>query len=344
MEDFDEKTKQAIAKALGESKSEEGEGTPVEKSVTLPAGGDQNVGTAIEKALTTNPATTGDVLIPDVYDQGIRDFVETNSPIYNALPKEEWADSVYRYREQNGLPVATVYAEMADVPAASNSTYAERFLAMKNIWVRGEISGQELLATRGLVNIYTRELRNSALAIIQKIEDLTVVGDESVNPNEFSGLLKQITNKIYVDSTANGTGTDTALTLAMLDLLLDSPEGGTPDILILSRSMRRKINSLMQAQVRYVIAEDISLNAGVRVPSFNGVPLVSSRGTIAALNNKIIAVERQFVGFKIQKPIGVNELAKVRDSVDYFVNTYMTLAVEGAARHHAVLVGADDAI
>ena len=115
-------------------------------------------------------------------------------------------------------------------------------------------------------------------------------------------------------------------------------------MLITTRAMRRKVNALMQAQVRYVVERDIELNAGVRVPTFNGVPIISSRGTIAALNNKIIAVERRYAGYKIQKPITMVPLAKTKDSENYFVHTYMTFVVEGAARHHAILQGASSTI
>jgi HK97 family phage major capsid protein len=343
--EFNQSTEDAISLALKKqfNPAPEGEGIVVEKQVTT--GSEQgNVQEVIKAALTTNPATTGDVLISDVYDEGIREFVETASPVYNILPKQNWRDGVYRYRETNGLPTAAVYAEMAALPTPSHSTWAESFAVMKNIWVHGEISGQEIASANVIPDVYAREIRNSALAIIQKIEDMTIVGDESGNANEFSGLLKQITTYLYEDSLGTGLGTAAPLTLALLDLLIDSPVGDSPNVLIMNRAMRRKINSLMQAQVRYVVANDITLSGGVNIPTFNGVPMVTTRGSIAALNDKIIAVSRDFVGYKIQKPIGVSQVAKLADSERFFVNTYMTFVVEGAARYHAVMAGLSTAI
>jgi hypothetical protein len=43
-------------------------------------------------------------------------------------------------------------------------------------------------------------------------------------------------------------------------------------------------------------------------------------------------------------PFTYEELAKTRDSVDYFIKTYMAIVVEGAARHHAKMINVSSTI
>jgi hypothetical protein len=290
-------------------------------------------GGEIRKALDTSGGTTGAVLVPEVIDAGVRMFVETRSPIWNIIRKFSFDGYAFAYREQNGLPVASFGAELGALPAAQNSTYVERSVPIKSIYIRGEISGQLIEASRSLLNVVEREINNSALGMVRTLEQKIIAGDSSSAPNEFDGLNKWITTTLNVDTVGNGTGTDQELSLAFLDQLIDLPAGGPPTHLIMSKAMRRKLWSVLQPQVRYM--DTTTVAGGFQVPTYGGLPIIDlfDNGTILA--DTILAPDMDLVYMPILKPLTYEELAHTRDSIDYFLKMYLTVVVEGAARYHA---------
>src|SRR5690349_21821158 len=136
----------------------------------------------IEKALDTSVGTTGNVLVPEVVEEGIRMFVETSSPLWNTIRKVQGEGAGWAYREQNGLPSASWGTELGALPAAQSGTYAERFIPFKTIYIRGEISGQMIEASRTLLNILSREIDNSTRGMIRTLELAILAGDSSSNP------------------------------------------------------------------------------------------------------------------------------------------------------------------
>ena len=300
-------------------------------------------GLDIRKALDTSAGTTGAVLVPEVIDAGIRMFVETRSPLWNIIRKFQFDGYAYAYREQNGLPVASFGAELGALPAAQNATYVERSVPIKSIYIRGELSGQLIEASRSFVNILEREIENSAMGMVRTLEQKLIAGDSGVNPNEFDGLAKWIT--ITVDGTDTGgatAGADGPLSLALLDQLMDAPPGGPPTHLIMSLAMRRKLWSILQPQVRYM--DSVEVAGGFRVPTYGGIPIIEMFDNAAILADTVLAPDMRLVYMPVLKPLTYEELAHTRDSIDYFLKMYLTVVVEGAARHHAKLIDVNPAI
>ena len=269
----------------------------------------------IRKALDTQAGSTGAVLVPEVIDAGIRMFVETRSPLWNIIRKFSVDSYAYAYREQNGLPVASFGAELGALPAAQNATYVERAVPIKSIYIRGELSGQIIEASRSFVNVLEREIENSAMGMVRTLEQKIVAGDTVGFPNEFDGLAKWIT--ITVDGTDTGGatgGADGPLSLALLDQLIDAPAGGPPTHLIMSFAMRRKLWSILQPQVRYM--DTVEVQGGFKVPSYGGLPIVElfDNGTILA--DTVLAPDMRLVYMPILKDLTYEELAHTRDSID----------------------------
>jgi hypothetical protein len=291
----------------------------------------------IRKALDTSSGTTGAVLVPEVIDAGIRMFVETRSPLWNIIRKFEFDGYAFAYREQNGLPVASFGAELGALPAAQNATYVERSVPIKSIYIRGELSGQIMEASKTLVNILQREIENSAMGMVRTLEQKLIAGDSVASPNEFDGIAKWITTTVDGTDTGGATGgADGPLSLALLDQLLHAPPGGEPTHLIMSMAMQRKLWSILQPQVRYM--DSVTVPGGFTVPTYGGLPIIAlfDNGTILA--DTILAPDMRLVYMPILKPLTYEELAHTRDSLDYFLKMYLTLVVEGAARHHAKLI------
>jgi hypothetical protein len=297
----------------------------------------------IRKALDTSAGTTGAVLVPEVIDAGIRMFVETRSPLWNIIRKFPFDGYAFAYREQNGLPVASFGAELGALPAAQNATYIDRSVPIKSIYIRGELSGQIIEASRSLVPILEREIENSAMGMVRTLEQKLIAGDSVAFPNEFDGLAKWITTTIDATDTGGATGgADGPLSLALLDQLMDAAPGGQPTHLIMSQAMRRKLWSILQPQVRYM--DTTTVAGGFTVPTYGGLPIIDLFDNGAILGDKILAPDMRLVYMPILKPLTYEELAHTRDSIDYFLKMYLTLVVEGAARHHAKLIDVSSTI
>ena len=298
----------------------------------------------IRKALDTQAGSTGQVLVPEVIDEGIRMFVESRSPLWNITRKFDFDGYAYAYREQNGLPVASFGAELGALPAAQNATYIERVVPIKSIYIRGELSGQVIEATRSLLNVVEREIENSAMGMVRTLEQKIISGDSVAFPNEFDGLAKWITTTVDGTDTGGATGgADGPLSLALIDMLLDAPPGGEPTHLIMSKAMRRKLWSILQPQVRYM--DSVEVEGGFRVPTYGGLPIIDlfdHAGTVLA--DTVLAPDMRLVYLPILTPLTYEELAHTRDSLDYFLKMYLTLVVEGAARHHAKLIDVSSTI
>jgi hypothetical protein len=107
--------------------------------------------------------------------------------------------------------------------------------------------------------------------------------------------------------------------------------------LIMSKAMRRKLWSILQPQVRYM--DSVEIEGGFRVPTYGGLPIIDlfdHAGTVLA--DTVLAPDMRLVYMPILTPLTYEELAHTRDSLDYFLKMYLTLVVEGAARHHAKLI------
>jgi len=297
----------------------------------------------IQKALDTSAGTTGGVLVPEVVDAGIRMFVETRSPLWNIIRKFRFDGYAYAWREQNGLPVASFGAELGALPAAQNATYVDRSTPIKSIYIRGELSGQIIEASRTLVNVLEREIENSAMGMVRTLEQKLIAGDSGVSPNEFDGLAKWITTTVDGTDTGGATGgADGPLSLALLDRLIDAAPAGEPTHLIMSKAMRRKLWSILQPQVRYMDTTEIE--GGFKVPTYGGLPIIDLFDNAAILADTILAPDMRLVYMPILKELTYEELAHTRDSIDYYLKMYLTLVVEGTARHHAKLVDVSSAI
>ncbi len=86
-----------------------------------------------------------------------------------------------------------------------------------------------------------------AKAVRDKFEETLIYGDAATNPKQFDGLIELIDTATASNQVVAMGATGATLTLAKLDELIDAVTGGKPDILLMSRRSRRKINALVRA-------------------------------------------------------------------------------------------------
>jgi HK97 family phage major capsid protein len=281
----------------------------------------------LRKALNT-ASGTGSNLIPEVVSEGLRRFVEFRSPLYTLVPKRDWPTNTYIFRSQTALPSASFKADGATLDAADNATYAKPTVAMKYIYARGEVTGPMQAAAGSLFDAMQLEIEAHADALVREIELTLIGGDSGVTAAEFDGFTTQITQEHDAASTA--------LSLSHLDTALDVP-ADYPSHIIMSRAMGRKLWSLLQAQQRFV--DRVEVEGGFRLPAYNDLPIIRvDNDADTDLATTILMPDMRWVTFAINQHITYEPLAKTKDSDDFMLKMYCTLAVEGAARYHVKMV------
>ena len=90
-------------------------------------------------------------------------------------------------------------------------------------------------------------------------------GDSVTEPREFDGVNKRITGTQLIDAGSGGA----TLTLAMVDELIDAIPGGA-NMLLLNRTLRRKITALAASTQAVVMTQD---QLGRPMTTYAGVPL-----------------------------------------------------------------------
>lgn len=294
-------------------------------------------------ASTTPPGYgAGDMsfLIKDQVEAGIREYFEKRTPLWNQFRKENATSDAIVFKEQDNVPLASFGAELAALPQPNHAEYSERAVTMKSLYTRGELSGQLIAASsKSYVDAYEREIRNHLMGMIHTIEDKLVTGDSTTSPTEFDGLIKWVTNEVDASALNNRAGTPGPLTLSDMEVLQDSTTTGSYDLLIFDAATKRRLWSILQPQMRF--SNDVTIDGGFTVPSYNGVPISIHRPHSAAgktaMENVILGINKEQVWIPVLQDLTYEELAHTRDSTDFIIKMYLTLIVEGGASYHAKL-------
>ena len=182
----------------------------------------------------------------DMLLQGVVETIVKDSPVLRALPFVEIAGNGLTYNQENALPNIDFY-DVGDTWAESTPTFTQKTANLKIMGGDADVDNF-LKATRSnLQDLEAAVVELKAKALTGKFEDTFIYGDSTANPKQYDGLRK------LIDTTTSGSQVIAAgasratLTLAMLDQLIDAVKGGKPDLLLMSRRSRRKINALARA-------------------------------------------------------------------------------------------------
>ena len=261
-------------------------------------------------------------LLPEVIDGAIRDFVSKEPVIYNLVNKQPWATNTYWIRKRTALPTAEWRPDGGPLPAVSDTAYGKVSKTVKYLYTRGEVTGPMQEAAGSVFNALASEVETHSASMIEKLStDLVTATGAS---NDIQGMLYQISTDTSLNA-GGGTQTETGtLSLAMIDEAIDLTDG-TADIAITSKAVRRKLNSLLQAQQQFVDRTEVA--AGFRVISYDDLPFVTSPHWNS--DTDILFLRRSDLRLLVHRDLTYEELAKTRDSTDFMIKGYFGFAVEG---------------
>lgn len=129
-----------------------------------------------------------------------------------------------------------------------------------------------LKATRSnLQDLEAAVIELKAKALKDKFEETFIYGDSATNSKQFDGLRKLIDTPTASDQVIAMGDTGATLTLNKLDELIDAVKGGKPEMLLMSRRSRRKINALVRASGSMMVTERDEF--GNFIDLWDGIPV-----------------------------------------------------------------------
>jgi len=196
-------------------------------------------------ALTLEEASK---LSNDILLQGVVETIIKDSPILKKMPFIEIVGNVLTYNQEKTLPSIDFY-DVGDTWAESTPTFEQKTASLKIMGGDADVDNfLKATATRSNVqDLETAVVELKAKALKDKFEDTFIYGDVTTNSKQFDGLRMLIDTTTASDQVIAAGASGATLALSMLDELIDAVKGGKPDMLLMSRRSRRKINALVRA-------------------------------------------------------------------------------------------------
>jgi len=277
-------------------------------------------------------------LIPETVDGAIRDFAAKSPTLYNAVNKRPWATQTYFIRKRLSLPSASWSIDGGPLPSATTSTFGRASNSMKYLYTRGEVTGPMIEAAGSVFDALGDDIEAHQQAMVEKLS--TDIATATGSNNDIKGILFQITDDSDLYTATGGAGQvldagGDYLSLNWIDKAIDAAAvasgtgvvGPGATMMVTTRPVMRHINSLLQAQQQFVNVTEIK--AGFRVTTYDGLPIVVDNHW--GDDTKILFFDASRATLLVHKDFTYEELAKTRDSVDYFIKGYFGFALEGAA-------------
>jgi len=182
----------------------------------------------------------------DMLLQGVVETIVKESPVLQRLPFVEIVGNGLTYNQEKTLPSIDFY-DVGDTWAESTPTFEQVTANLKIMGGDADVDNF-LKATRSNIqDLEAAVVELKAKALKDKFEETFIYGDATTNPKQFNGLRMLIDTEISGSQVIAAGATGATLTLSMLDELIDAVKGGKPDMLLMSRRSRRKINALVRA-------------------------------------------------------------------------------------------------
>ena len=182
----------------------------------------------------------------DVLVQGVMETIIKDSPVLQNLPFIEIVGNGLTYNQEKTLPGIDFY-DVGDTWVESTPTFEQVTANLKIMGGDADVDNFLKSTRSNIQDLETSVIELKAKALRDKFEDTFIYGDAATNPKQYDGLKTLIDTAQASDQVIAMGATGATLTLSKLDELIDAVKGGKPDVLLMSRRSRRKINALVRA-------------------------------------------------------------------------------------------------
>jgi hypothetical protein len=218
-------------------------------------------------ALTLSEASK---LSNDMLMRGVVETVIKDSPILQHMPFIEVMENSLTYNQEKTLPGIDFY-DVGDTWNESTPTFEQKTATLKIIGGDADVDNF-LKATRSNVqDLEAAIIEMKAKALRHKFEEIFIYGDSETSIKQFDGIRKLIDTESESERVVAVAASGGELTLDKLDELIDAVKGGKPDMLLMSRRSRRKINSLVRASGSMLATDRDSWGNFIQL--WDGIPI-----------------------------------------------------------------------
>jgi len=202
----------------------------------------------------------------DVLLQGVIETIIKDSPVLQRLPFIEIVGNGLTYNREATAPSAGFF-DVGDTWTESTPTFTQQTVTLTIMGGDADIDNF-LIATRSnLQDLEAAVVQLKAKAVQQLFEQTFITGDATANPKEFDGL-DQLTDPTQEITMGVNGG---SLNLDKLDELIDTVQGGKPELLLMSRRSRRILNKLARAAGSFLETDRDEF--GQMLQFYDGIPL-----------------------------------------------------------------------
>ncbi len=209
----------------------------------------------------------GAKLSNDVLVAGVIETIINESPVLQAMPFIEIVGNSLTYNRENAAPSVTFY-NVGDTWTESTPTFTQVSATLKILGGDADVDNYLSSTRNNVQDLEAAVVQLKAKALQQKFDDTFINGEVTTDAKSFDGIDELTVTKQTVSMGANG-GT---LTLEKLDELIDAVKGGKPDMLIMSKRIRRKLSSLARAAGSGVVESDRN-EFGMMVQFYDGIAI-----------------------------------------------------------------------
>ena len=212
--------------------------------------------------LTESAKLSNDMLL-----SGVVETIVNESLVLQHLPFIEIVGNSLTYNRENAAPTVAFY-DVGDTWDESTPTFTQVTAILKILGGDADVDNYVAATRSNIQDLEAAVVELKAKAVQQKFDDTFINGDTDTDSKSFDGIDKLTPAGQTVSMGTNGA----TLTLDKLDELIDKVKTGKPDILIMSRRTRRKMNSLVRDSGSGFLQSDRDM-LGRMVQYYDGVPI-----------------------------------------------------------------------
>lgn len=214
-------------------------------------------------------------LTNDVLVAGIIETIVKDNPLLERLPFVEIEGTSLTFNQEATLPTAGFY-DVGDTWAESTGTVTQVTAQLRILGGDADVD-QFLQQTRSNINDQEASaIEVKAKAVRHTYEEKVFYGDNGTYPKEFDGLhdvnLIPATQQVHMGDSGHTAGQ--ALSLIKLDEAIDMVRGDKPDLIVMTRAIRRRITQHTRASgYHFEVSRD---EMGRQLELYGSTPMVIS--------------------------------------------------------------------
>ncbi len=229
--------------------------------------------------------TQYDYLKADLVLMGVADTIVKESPILKGLNFMPVKNDIVKYNVEVTMPTVS-WLSTGDQISESTGTVEQRTTNIYTL-IGDADTDKGAIEMNGQQSPEALDIAAKAKAMAHAFELCFIVGQTTTTSNakQFKGLMRilaemESATTVDLDGVANSqvipvSATSGALTMPFLDQLIDAIKPGKPELLLMSRRARRKVNALQRASGSGVVMTE-SAQFGMSMPSYDGIPIMVS--------------------------------------------------------------------